>query len=136
VTVQNTLQQLGFPVIVKRHVHWEIQAHGLDAAMLQTLKQTSVLYNEQKEIAISYRALELANMLSFLVRTKEDILGQCALQTLHRHFGLININAIYHGILWHFTSETVNIEEMIESILQTHIISNPYAHDCYQYSIL
>ncbi len=126
-TVQKALRQLGLPVNVKRRVHWEIQG---DKAKIAQIKKSGVLYNERKEAELHAKE---ADGLSYLVRSKEDLLGQQKLQTLQDHFAVEGINSIQHGVLWHFSSETANIADLIPNILQTNIIHNSYAHDCYQY---
>ena len=72
---------------------------------------------------------------SFLIHAKEEVVGQQKLQILQDHFDVRNVSTIKHGILWQFTSETMTRDELIEKILATHVIQNPYAHDCYQYQI-
>lgn len=130
-TVQNTLQKLGFRVTIKRFVHWEIHADDIEL-----IKKTGVLYNSRKEI-LHHGLIEPPHKRRFLVREKENIKGQQVLQTLQRHFSIDNIKTIYQGVLWEINNlddqGKENQEEMIHSILQTHIIANPYAHDCYQY---
>jgi phosphoribosylformylglycinamidine synthase len=130
-TVQNTLQQLGIPVTVKRQMHWEIQCDN--PAIIQQVKQSGVIYNERKESEISSAQLKSSSSALFLVRPREDVLGQQKLQTLQDHFSITGVNAIQHGVLWQFTCKNANISDFIDNILHTNIISNPYAHDCYRY---
>lgn len=131
-TVQNTLRHLGFPVSVKRQVHWEIQCDTPET--IQQIKKSGVLYNERKEVELSSAALKSSTSAIFLVRPKEDLLGQQKLQTLRDHFSIHDVQAIHHGVLWQFTAENVNMSDLIDHVLHTNIISNPYAHECYQYS--
>ncbi len=127
-TVQKALRQLGIPVTVKRRVHWEIQKNkGND-------KVQHLLYNDRKERTLTPHEATSSG-LTYLVRPKEDCLGQQKCQTLQDHFAISDINAIKYGVLWHFSSETANISDFINQILQTNIIYNAYAHDCYQYKI-
>ena len=129
-TVQNTLRQLGIPVTVKRQVHWELK--GIDHNSMQQLKQSGVLFNDRKESVIDAMP---ASCATFLVRSKEDMLGLQKLQTLQDHFGIKTLDAIHHGVLWHFTFDTPeDKKDLLARILETNIISNPNAHDCYQYS--
>ncbi len=128
-TVQNTLRQLGLPVTVKRKVHWEILGASVDG--LQQIKRSGVLYNERKEIILS--SVSSASTVSFLVRAKEDLIGQQKLQLLQDHFDIHDVQAIRQGVLWQFTAENANITDLTETILQTNILLNPYAHDCYHY---
>ncbi len=131
-TVQNTLRQLGIPVTVKRQVHWEIHSHS--PAVVQQIQKSGVLYNERKETVVMPEEIKSTAYSAFLVRTKDDIIGQQKQQILHDHFSIPDVKAIQHGILWQFTSEVMNMTELTEKILQTNIIFNPYAHDCYRYA--
>jgi phosphoribosylformylglycinamidine synthase I len=134
-TVQNTLRQLGFPVTVKRQTHWEMQCTRPNT--VEEIKKSGVLYNERKETELSPHELKTkqsSQSLCFLVRPREDLLGQQTLQTLKDHFAIQDVKAIKHGVLWQFTAENANMSDLIENILHSNIISNPHAHECYQYS--
>jgi len=158
-TVQNALHHLDIPVQVKRQVHWEIQCDS--ELIVQQIKNTGVLYNERKEIDVTQEVLSMrmnagqnaeqvlhtgsgvdlmkqashsaTNEMVFLVRQKENLIGQQKLQVLRDHFGINNVSAIQHSVLWHFSVENAKIADLIEPILQTNIIYNPYAHDYYRY---
>lgn len=130
-TVQNTLRQLGIPVTVKRQTHWEITADSEEA--IKQIKASGVLYNSRKEFELTKETKKSANVATYLVRPKEDLQGPQKLQTLKDHFFIQEVSDIRHGIIWHFTFETDNIGDQMNRILQTNIISNPYAHECYQY---
>lgn len=135
-TVQNTLHQLGIPVTVKRRVHWEIhcEIHCDSPAVIQQIKKSGVLYNERKELELTPSEIQLSKIAaSYLVRAKEDLVGQQKLQTLLDHFSINDVVTIQHGTLWHFSCEKGNISDLTDKILQTNIIFNPYAHDCHQY---
>lgn len=130
-TVQNTLRHLGLPVTVQRQVHWEIE--GATTEMLTRIKQSGVLFNDRKEVDVSTQATIAAPTCSYLVRAKDDLIGQQRLQTLVDHFDIKGVSAIRHGVLWHFISESDKITDLGDAILQTNIIRNPYAHDYYTY---
>lgn len=128
-TVQNTLRQLGIPVSVKRQVHWEIHC---DSPIIQQIKKSGVLFNERKEIEVVPEGKSPTSS-TFLIRTKDDLIGQQKLQALKDHFCIQEVSTIQHGILWQFTAENANIADLTDKILSTNIICNPYAHECYQY---
>lgn len=72
----------------------------------------------------------------FLVRSRDDVVGEQKLQVLEDHFGLKNIKSIRHGVLWEFGCDNADaLEGLSDRILRTYIIANPYAHDCYQYHL-
>ena len=130
-TVQNALHQAGIPVTVKRQVHWEICCDS--PTSIQSIKTSGVLYNARKEVEVD--AMQIKSAHSFLVRAKEDMIGQQKLQILKDHFDMRDVTAIQHGVLWHFTSKRNDIHDLINQVLESHVISNPYAHDCYRYGI-
>ena len=135
-TVQNTLRRLGHHVTVKRYVHWEILCDGQAAEQKETLekiKKSGVLFNERKEMEVQPSKQGNGKTYQYLVRSKDDLQGPQKLQSLQDHFGVHNVNAIQHGVLWQFEGENANMADCIKSILNTNIIHNPYAHDCYQY---
>ncbi|HHT0593462.1 TPA: phosphoribosylformylglycinamidine synthase I [Legionella anisa] len=130
-TVQKTLRRLGFPVTVNRFEHWEVECDS--AEQFTQLKNTGLLYSERKEREVFANELGSHNALAYLVRAKEDLKGQQTLQTLNTHYAVQKINKIRHGVLWQFTSDKTNVSTLIDPILLTHIIGNPYAHECYRY---
>lgn len=132
-TVQNTLQQMGIPVKVRRQVHWDISCESAD--VLERIKKTGVLYNQRKEMELAPGEVKSANAAVYLVRAKEDLLGRQKRQTLEDHFAIQGIRALNHGMLWHFEAEDAKIAAHAARILSTNIIFNPYAHDCYQYHL-
>ncbi|WP_412757875.1 phosphoribosylformylglycinamidine synthase I [Legionella bozemanae] len=130
-TVQKTLRRLGFPVTVNRFEHWEVECDS--AEQFAQLKNTGLLYSDRKEREVFASELDSQNALAYLVRAKEDLKGQQTLQTLNTHYAVQKINKIRHGVLWQFTSDETNVSALIDPILLTHIIGNPYAHECYRY---
>lgn len=138
-TVQQALHQLNIPVTVRRQTHWEIhlgEMHCGSPVLLQQIKQSGVLYNTRKEqeLTLPFKTSTPTPRLTFLVRPKEDVLGQQKMQILKDHFSIQDVTAIYYGVLWHFSCENGNISDFKDQLLQTNMISNPYAHDCYQYN--
>lgn len=130
-TVQNTLNQHGIPVSVKRYSHWEI--HCDNENIYQQIKQSEVLFNKRKENEQLSGMIKQPLTTSFLVRAQEDLFGREKLQTLMDHFSIQGVQAIYYSVLWQFAGENVNMPDQTQKILKTNIIYNPYAHDCYQY---
>lgn len=132
-TVQNTLLQLGIQVRVSRLVHWRIS--GGSSATLDQIANTGLLFNDRKEYLIDSQQNEPLNSVSYLVRAKEDLLGQQKKQMLRDHFAITEVERIEHGIVWIFTGVNQPISDLIAPLLATHIIHNPYSHECYDYDI-
>jgi phosphoribosylformylglycinamidine synthase len=129
-TVQNTLHQLGFPVTVRRKVHWEIKTQ--DCTVLDHIKRTGMLYHERKE-KLCQGATTSPQVLSYLVRPKEDIVGQNKLQLLRDHFNIQAVETIKYGVLWELHGEAHLIQELDEYLQYIHLLGNPYANDHYRY---
>ncbi len=130
-TVQNTLKQLGLFVRVSRMVHWQIDCHSPE--IVHQIKQTGVLYNERKEYLVDPQSLSNSSTKAFLVRPIDDLLGLQKKQMLQDHFSIQDVEHIHHGLLWIFKSEDAKISDLTDAILNTNIIFNPNAHNCYEY---
>ena len=126
-TVQNTLRRLGLAVTVHRFVHWEITTESLEE--LEILKKSDLLYSSRKEKEVTLE--KTPSSAAFLVRAKDDLYGKKTLQTLQTHYAAKAVTAIKHGVVWQFVSEEKDINDLMESILSTHIIGNEYAHKLY-----
>lgn len=138
VTIENTLNQLHIPVQVKRAIHYEMHlAPNVDKAQVfAKIRASGELYNDRKEMVHHHEAYfgdAKRNTLSYLVVPKEDMLGEEKKQVLEKVHGIRGILALRRSTVFQFTSEKNNIADLAPMILATHIIANPYAHDCYQY---
>lgn len=130
-TVQNTLRQKGLPVRVSRMIHWQLDNAGKDA--LKQIKESGLLYNERKEFLVPPFDLDLSKERAFLVRAKDDFVGMRTLQRVAQLGVAAKVDAIHHGTLWLIHSEEGSIEQHLESIFNSNILFNPYAHECYHY---
>lgn len=125
-TLSNTLRQHGLAVTLKRRTHWEITA-DLDET-IETILASGVLFNDRKEILLNSEEVKQASGASFLVQAKDDMVGQQKLQLLKNHFGIHGVSQIRHSILWQLDSSSD-----AEPIINSNILFNPYAHNCYRY---
>jgi phosphoribosylformylglycinamidine synthase len=124
-SVENALRHKGLPVKVRRRIHWEIDCNSPED--FEMIKASGVLYNDRKEYVLAPKDIALQN--SYLVRPQDDIHGLEKMQQLKDHYGLEGIRSIRYGVLWHLDADA----PIIPKILDTHIISNPFAHECYNY---
>lgn len=122
-SVENALNHLALPVKIKRYIHWEIEC---DVDTFEKIKTSGVLYNNRKE---KIKILERNKTNAFLVRAKEDMLGKQKQQLLMDHFDVKNLQSIRHGIVWQIDANATQVD----SVINSHILFNPYAHDCYRY---
>jgi phosphoribosylformylglycinamidine synthase subunit PurQ / glutaminase len=129
-SVENALRQKDIPATVHRQIHWEITCES--AAVYQEVLKSGVLFNDRKEALVKPASVRPATQVLFLVRPKEDMLGQQKKQMLEHHFGIKGIRSIRHGILWSVTGQE-HAPNVSEHIINSHILYNPYAHDCYYY---
>lgn len=122
-TVEKALKHAGITVKIKRQTHWEISCDH--STVLDKISKSGVLFNDRKEKLMTPER----KGKKFLVRPKEDMVGQQKLQMLHNHFDITGVHTIQHSILWQVEGD----EQSINRVLDSHILFNPYAYDCYDY---
>lgn len=162
ISVQNTLQHLGISANVRRQTHWVItfegenppksfhasrtpstfhgvpspeihsQAQRDESAILEAIKKSGELYNSNKEKVIAPEPK--ARSISFLVRYKDDFVGQAKKSALTDHLGIQGIADLRKGVLWNISAENGTIEDVGSKIVETHILFNPFSQECYRYS--
>ena len=134
-SLKQALKNLNLNVNVRRQTHWEIKHHSDDHKQLSSsLIKSNELFNPNKERLTSHDDLPKTNTISFLVRDKENLIGQKKHKILTNHFQLEAIDKITQGTLWHITVEkNHDIQEISDIIINKHILFNPYAHECYIY---
>jgi phosphoribosylformylglycinamidine synthase len=129
-SVHNTLNHLGFDVSISRQTHWEISIDGDRESTLKEIDATGELYNSNKEF-IS-KTTPTQNTTSYLVRQKEDIIGRAKFESLTKRFEIEDISEIKHGVIWNVTINSGNFENVLDKVLDTHILFNPLSHECYR----
>ena len=129
-SVHNALNRLGFDVSISRQTHWEISTDGGRDSVLNNIDKTGELYNSNKEFISQTTANK--NTASFLVRQKEDIIGRAKFESLTKRFEIEDISEIKHGVIWNVTINSGNFENVLDKVLDTHILFNPLSHECYR----
>ena len=129
-SVHNALNHLGFDVSISRQTHWEISIDGNREAILKEIDATGELYNSNKEF-IS-KTTSTHNTTSYLVRQKEDIIGRAKFESLTKRFEIKDIYEIKRGVIWNVTINSGNFENVLDRVLDTHILFNPLSHECYR----
>ena len=129
-SVHNALNHLGFDVSISRQTHWEISTDGGRDSVLNNIDKTGELYNSNKEFISKTTANK--NTASFLVRQKEDIIGRAKFESLTKRFEIEDISEIKHGVIWNVTINSGNFENVLDKVLDTHILFNPLSHECYR----
>jgi phosphoribosylformylglycinamidine synthase subunit PurQ / glutaminase len=110
---------------IQRYLHWELQ--GVSSDVLEKIKKTGILFNDRKEKMISIDSLKSNHSPIFLVRAKEDMEGLQKKQLLKNHFDL-SVDTIHYSVLWRIEGEVD-----LQSIINSNILFNPYAHDYYTF---
>ena len=126
-SVENALNQNGIPAEISRYIHWEIECDSPD--VFEQIKNSGVLFNDRKEAIVKQSQLKQSAGKLFLVRAKEDMVGQQKMQMLADHFNVKGVRAIRHSLLWKTTAQ----DNVINDVIHSHILFNPTAHDCYDY---
>jgi phosphoribosylformylglycinamidine synthase I len=127
-SVENALEKKGMPAKIKRRTHWEIVCDSDE--MFEKIKSSGVLYNDRKEKIVSSAEIKSSSSVTLLVRAKSDMIGQQKYQMLKNHFGISGMQSIRHSHIWQIAADS---KTHINPIINSHILYNPYAHDCYYY---
>jgi len=135
VSVAAALQDRGIDVSIKKQAHWEIELEfGADAeSVRQKIIESGELFNSNKEKIAPLKSTTAEDTASFLVRYKDDFVGENKKQTLARKFSVSGIKSIKKGVLWHVESGHGSIKNPIKDVLNTHILYNQYSQTCFLY---
>ena len=140
VTVQNTLRQQGMHIETKRYTHWEIELkEGVDKESIrQEIVDSGELFNSNKEREASIIAIMKGEQkgVAYLVRYRDDVIGQGKKETLEKRFHIQGIKNITKSSMWHIFAKDDTIEAVEQKVLDTHILFNLYSQECYMYSCL
>ncbi len=133
VSVQNALHQMGWPIGVKRYVHWKMSSDMSTADLQTALADSYELWNSSKEFLVEPAGLQ--HDLTYLVRLHEDVLAQHKLHNLHRQCGLTQITHLQHGIVWGFDiPDTVDQAAFAQMLQAETVLYNPIVADCYHFA--
>jgi len=128
-SVEKCINNLGVKAKVKKYVHFEIDA--TEDFDVNTIVSTDVLFNPSKEYIAN---LEVgSDFYRFLVRSKDDIVGQSLTQTLQERFGLSVLKSIKKGVVWEVKINSARVKKDVDLILNSHIFSNPISQECHEY---
>ncbi len=132
-TVQNALKNIGIDVGIKRYAHWEVKFP--ESTDMETAKKEIIdsgeLFNKNKERLVENLGTN-TNSALLLVRYIDDSIGEQKKETLGK-LGVHGIEYATKSILWQITSEHDNINSLVDKILATYILFNPYSQECFKY---
>ncbi len=132
VSVNSTLEHLGIPATVQRYIHWEIGTTRHDVEFLEKeLIDSGELVNINKEYVTQQEAE--TESASFLVRNSDDMIARRKQELLTHTFGISGITSIKRGVLWTIKTHQPNFEPIIQQVLETKILFNPFSQECYAY---
>ena len=120
---------MGVEAKVKKYVHFEIDTNeGFD---IDKVVSTDVLFNPSKEYIAKTK--EELGVYRFLVRNKDDIVGQSLAQTLRDRFDFSDLKSIKRGVVWEVKINSHSTKKDVDLILNSHIFSNPISQECHEY---
>ena len=132
VSVENALRHVGLSVTITRLTHWEVVTKsGPQDKLKEEIVSSGELFNSNKECPVTHTTTPDA--VTLLVRYKDDVIGQHKREVLKNWFHIEGIREIKKGVIWTITSGDNTMDEVMEMILDTHILFNPYSHDCFTY---
>ncbi len=139
VSVENALRLRDIAVSVKRNTHWEILFDETAdtkqrANVYDKIVQSGELFNSNKEFIAQNPANTRSR--SYLVREREDCIGDHVFHALSSWFSIPHISSIRHGIIWTITpDDQTQGETIFELVEKTHLLGNPIAHRSMIYDI-
>ena len=128
-SVEKCINSLGVKAKIKKYLHFEIDA--TDRLDINTIVSTDVLFNPSKEYIANIK--EESDIYRFLVRSKDDIVGQSLAQTLQDRFNLSGLKSIKKGVVWEVKINSSRAKKDVDIILNSHIFSNPISQECHEY---
>ncbi len=135
VSVESTLRQKGIKTGIRRYTHWEIRfdenaSEALRAETYRRIIQSGELFNSNKEYIIDSRSQKNGSFSrSYLIRERDDCVGEHAFHALTGWFGISHISSIHHGTVWTIIPDNrEEADELYTLIEKTHLLGNPIAH--------
>jgi phosphoribosylformylglycinamidine synthase len=128
-SVEKCINGLGIKAGVKKYIHFEIDS--VDSLDIDSIISTDVLFNPSKEYVAKPK--NGSDVHRFLVRSKDDIVGQSLTQTLQDRFDLAGLKSIKRGVVWEVKINSVSLKKDVDLILNSHIFSNPISQECHEY---
>jgi len=131
VSVENALRHQNIYATIARQTHWEVTLDS-DAGedTLDKIISSGELFNSNKESLVKKST---NGELALLVRYKDDLLGQHKMEALQDWFHIEGIKRIRSGVIWTINPDDGAAGEALEKVLHSHILFNPYSHNCYRY---
>ena len=128
-SVEKCINSLGVKAKVKKYIHFEIDS--IDSLDINSIISTDVLFNPSKEYIA--KLTHDSGVRRFLVRSKDDIVGQSLSQTLQDRFDLSGLKSIKRGVVWEVKINSGSTKKDVDLILNSHIFSNPISQECHEY---
>jgi len=85
--------------------------------------------NDEQKYCSALHKNNSNNNFSFLIKAKDDLFGMAKLQDLKANYQIDSLELLRHGIIWHITVPN----NYRAALLDSHILFNPVASDCYEY---
>jgi phosphoribosylformylglycinamidine synthase subunit PurQ / glutaminase len=131
-TVERTLLSKNLKARFKRCTHWEVHC---STPSLAHIIDSTLLYNPLKEHWINKKEdAPLGATSAFLVRAKEDLLGEKKKKQLEQTLNIGDLSQLNHSTLWLIYCSQQQKKQIIDYLLQSNLLFNPQVHQCSYYS--
>lgn len=128
-TVEHSLKMRDIAVQITRQTYWQIRCQS--QSVFHQIQATGLLFNEHKEQICHHHPTP--DTRSFLVLSKDNILGLQVQQRLFKQYQLAGIADITQGVLWHIKADPARLEDACTQIFHSGILFNPITQECFQY---
>lgn len=131
-SIEAALKKKDIFVQIHRYIHWSIECDSSET--FAQIKNSGVLFNDQKERSLDPKTIKETKSVYFLTEPKIEIEGKKTQQILEKHFHIHGIKRMIKNVVWKISTHENNVhEETLNKILNSHILFNPYAYNCYKY---
>ena len=100
---------------------------------VKIIEQSGHLFNPNKEFVIQNDFSKGHKFLVQTIKEEDDALGIFNYKQLKKRFDLKSVSAIRHSVLWSISFDEDSKEDIVNQILETNILNNPYTHIRYRY---
>lgn len=131
-SIEAALKKQSILVNIHRYVHWGIECDSSE--VFEKITQSGVIFNDQKERIIPAETFKEESSFYLLIEPKIEIEGKKTQQIFEKHFQIHGIKKILKNIVWKISTNDSNLsQDTLDHILNSHILFNPYADNCYKY---
>lgn len=125
ISLENTLQEMGLPVSLKKLIHWEVS--GLKPHDEKIIRESGELFNDQKECLVDIQKIK--GEAIYILRQKDDESAELKEEILKKQLGQdVKVNREVVWVVNYPQDQAASIKKVLEG---ESIFGNPLSHEGY-----